>query len=480
MTAKQAQTTDRAARLRKWLRQADPTRLGLLGVLSLPSYVVDSLAFLEIFALFFIFFLWMLVEPIVDAVLGRRTEESTAPTDWLEVGDWREMAVFYGTLPLLFANPLLLLQDLFQMAGSAVAAIRHRGSLPARGDERAVEYRLPVDGEWTVVNGSLDREFSHSWFPVNQRYAYDFVVTDEEGRTRPEGTSASVEHYYCHDEPVVAPADGVVVDVFESDLEPGRGGGFSHPLKRDIRGNYVTIQHAPDEYSCLAHLVPGSVAVEPGDSVDRGQQVGRCGHTGNSSEPHLHFQVQDSPVFETAASLPVEFAGATTESPWLDEPETAESTAESQAAATATDGGTTAITAGQRVEQVESLPGDGHKYETVNRRAVATLERTAFGLTVGVLLAVIGGFVLGQSALSAALAGVAGLGLAGWAAGRWLVTTRPGGAGIGVGVGLAAALWWVGPGVSALGLIAGAIVCYGVVAEVDRLLARRGFGQRTN
>lgn len=480
MTAKQTQTTDRAARLRAWLRRADPTRLGLLGVLSLPSYFVDSLAFLEVFSLFFIFFLWILVGPIVDVVLRRGAKESTAPTDWLEVGDWREMLTFYATLPLLFANPLLMLQDVFQMAGSAVAALRHRGSLPARGDERAVEYRLPVDGEWTVVNGSLDREFSHSWFPVNQRYAYDFVKTDEAGRSRPEGTSATVENYYCHDEPVLAPADGVVVDVFESDLEPGRCGGFSHPLKRDIRGNFVTIQHAPEEFSCLAHLVPGSVDVEPGDNVKMGEQVGRCGHTGNSSEPHLHFQVQDSPNFEMAASLPVEFAGASTESPWLNEPtESPETTDESSAGVPTTDGGATAITAGQRVEQREPIPSDSHEYETSGRRLAATLERTALGLAVGVVLAVVGGFVLGQPALSALLAGLAGVSFGGWAVGRLVVTPRTGGAGIGLGLGIAATLWWVGPGLSTLGLLAVAAVCYGVVAEIDRLVVRRGFAQRS-
>ena len=172
----------------------------------------------------------------------------------------------------------------------------------------------------------------------------------------------------------------------------------SYPLKRDIRDNYVTIQHAPEEFLCLAYLVPGSITVGPGDSVGRGQEVGRCGHTGNSSEPHLHFQVQDSPAFETAASLPVEFAGASTESPWLDEPESAESTNEPQPEATATDGGVMAITAGQRVEQCESLPADSHEYEASGRRAVATLERTPLGLAVGVVLAV-GGFVLGQPTL---------------------------------------------------------------------------------
>lgn len=475
--------TGRRTQLRRWLRTVDPARLWLVGLLALPGYVVDALEFLQIFSLFFLFLFWAILEPLVDAALAD-DEKTTEPTDWIEMGDWRELAVFYGTLPLTFVNPVMLIQDGFQFLGSAVATVRHRGSLPARGDERAVEYRLPVDGEWTVVNGSLEREFSHSWFPINQRYAYDFVVTDEDGRTRPEGTGPAVENYYCHDEPVLAPADGVVVDIFETDLEPGRGGGFAHPLKRDIRGNYVTIQHAPGEFSCLAHLVPGSVTVEPGEAVDRGQQVGRCGHTGNSSEPHLHFQIQDGPTFEMSAGLPVEFAGAETDSPWLDEADTPQTPArQSPESAAMTDGGQTAatdektaITAGQRVRQGKAVEAGGtERLQTAGRQILGTLERTALGFAVGILLAVLGGFVLGQPALSAGIAGCALAGAGSWAVLGRRRTPRPGSLGFPVGLAGGAALWWIGSPVSAVVLILTAGLGYAVAAELDRLRCRRGF-----
>jgi len=181
------------------------------------------------------------------------------------MGSWREYAAWFLTMPLAFLNPLVLAQDLSQWLGTAVAFVRHRGTFPAvESYDQQVSYRLPFDGTWTVVNGSYDHDYSHSWFPVTQRYAYDFVITDADGRTSPAGSGSAVDSYYCYDEPILAPADGVVVDVFDTDVESPRGGGLSHPLKRDIRGSYVVIQHAPDEYSCLAHLVPGSVAVSPG------------------------------------------------------------------------------------------------------------------------------------------------------------------------------------------------------------------------
>ncbi|MEQ9398663.1 MAG: peptidoglycan DD-metalloendopeptidase family protein [Longimicrobiales bacterium] len=56
---------------------------------------------------------------------------------------------------------------------------------------------------------------------------------------------------------------------------------------------------------------PGTVAVRPGVRVSAGTLLGRCGHTGHSSEPHLHFHVQDRRDFFTGSGLPVRFADLT-------------------------------------------------------------------------------------------------------------------------------------------------------------------------
>lgn len=244
-----------------------------------------------------------------DPADGESSEESLDPTRWIDLGSWRLYVTFAAMVPITVLNPLLSTQDVLQSTSGWFAKRRYDGALPdaASYDQRA-DYRLPVDGTWTVLNGSPVQEHSHSWSLVNQRYAYDLVITDEDGRTRPAGTAATVENYYCYDEPVLAPADGVVVDAYDGAPESARAGGFCHPIKGDIRGCFVVLQHAPDEFCSLVHLRPGSVRVEPGDEVAAGDEVGRCGHTGNSSEPHLHVQVQDNPTFELAASLPVQFS----------------------------------------------------------------------------------------------------------------------------------------------------------------------------
>lgn len=50
----------------------------------------------------------------------------------------------------------------------------------------------------------------------------------------------------------------------------------------------------------LAHFQLGSIVVKAGESVKRGQLLGKCGNSGNSSEPHLHYHLQNSPIFQDA------------------------------------------------------------------------------------------------------------------------------------------------------------------------------------
>ena len=110
-------------------------------------------------------------------------------------------------------------------------------------------------------------------------------------------------------EPILAAADGEVVAARDAHRDhPAPGSGAIDWRARDIRGNFVVIRHAAREYSVLAHLLRGSVSVRPGDRVCRGQVIGRCGNSGHSTEPHLHFHVQDHPNFYLAVGRPVHFA----------------------------------------------------------------------------------------------------------------------------------------------------------------------------
>ena len=67
------------------------------------------------------------------------------------------------------------------------------------------------------------------------------------------------------------------------------------------------IDHGHGEYSLLAHLRKGSVTVKTGGRVTQGQIIGRCGNSGNTSEPHLHYHPQNSGKFGNSEGLPAQF-----------------------------------------------------------------------------------------------------------------------------------------------------------------------------
>ena len=168
-------------------------------------------------------------------------------------------------------------------------------------------YRLPFDGEWLVFNGGRTPMTSHSWDVLGQRFALDFVQADSEFR-RHRGRGTRLDDYYCYDRPILAAADGTVVAVENRiSAAPFVGLGFCDFLARNFVGNHVMIQHADGEYGLYAHLVKGGVSVRPGEVVKQGQMIGRCGHTGHSSEPHLHFHLQDSADLFGGMGLPVDF-----------------------------------------------------------------------------------------------------------------------------------------------------------------------------
>lgn len=284
-------------------RLPSPTSLATLGFLGVPGIVIPQLEPLEPFLLCFLFGFWPILSGFLPSI---GTPDRPAPTAWIRKAEVGRVPILASTL-LVQVNPFVQVKGLLQLAGQAPIYLRYRGDLPGPGDGEATgSYRLPFEGEWTVVQGSPDRRESHSWGILTQRYAYDFVVTDEDGRSY-EREGEAPEDFYAWERPILAPADGVVVEASDGHRDHHRVGGWLDPIQRDPRGNWVTIDHGNGEYSTLAHLREGSVAVSEGDEVTRGERVGRCGHSGNSTEPHLHFHLTDRPSFYRGMGLPLQF-----------------------------------------------------------------------------------------------------------------------------------------------------------------------------
>ena len=157
---------------------------------------------------------------------------------------------------------------------------------------------LPFEGAWGVVQG-MDSDGTHTSYAA---YALDFVpaeapITEAAFRRR-----RKLVGHACYGRPILAPADGRVVWARDGarELPP------FHDSRRHEAGNFVIIEHAPDELSELRHLKKGSLAVKVGDLVHRGQVIGRCGNSGNAVTPHLHFAFLGS--FDPIATRPMRFS----------------------------------------------------------------------------------------------------------------------------------------------------------------------------
>ena len=72
----------------------------------------------------------------------------------------------------------------------------------------------------------------------------------------------------------------------------------------EFPGNHVIVKIGEGEYAFYAHMQPGSVRVKPGQQVRTGEVLGLLGNSGNSTNPHLHFSIQNGPHPLASSSLP--------------------------------------------------------------------------------------------------------------------------------------------------------------------------------
>ena len=149
--------------------------------------------------------------------------------------------------------------------------------------------KLPFKGEWSVTWGGDTKEQNYHVESVAQKNAFDFLIYDEKGLTH-KGTGEANEDYYAFGKELYSPCDGEVVLVVDGikDNIPG----VLNPIY--IPGNTVIIKTANGEFVFFAHFKQHSIVVKQGQKVTTGALLGLCGNSGNSSEPHLHFHLQNT------------------------------------------------------------------------------------------------------------------------------------------------------------------------------------------
>lgn len=190
--------------------------------------------------------------------------------------------------------------------------------------------RLQNTGRRLRRNSPANRIPSHGTALFGLSYAIDFVPVDETGRSaafttssvfRPEPPTAFVGF----GRPITAPIAGTVMGIHDTSPDHAAYRGFPSvgyaltQRKRlregltSVLGNHVLIE--ADTHTgvaivvVLCHLQQASVTVQHGQQVRIGETLGRCGNSGNSTEPHLHLHTLDGPDLERSAAVPITFNG---------------------------------------------------------------------------------------------------------------------------------------------------------------------------
>ena len=187
-----------------------------------------------------------------------------------------------------------------------IAMFQFRPDPPPTGN-RYTDYtdktklRLPFNDDWLVYQGGRTVYQNPNAYRDAERYAMTFTVL-KDGRPF-SGDGTKNEQFYCYGQPVLAPADGTVVQVTNTyaDNLPGR------PEEVLPSGNRVLIAHGNQEFSLLTHLKQNSIKVKQGAKVKQGDVVGECGNSGSSAAPHLEYRLQDSKGLPLPQTRPAQF-----------------------------------------------------------------------------------------------------------------------------------------------------------------------------
>lgn len=195
---------------------------------------------------------------------------------------------------------------------------------------------LPFRGRWRARNSPARRVPSHGTHLFGTTYAIDLIAVDHRGRSAPWTWRAAFateapESFVGFGAPVLAPVDGVVVAAHDG--EPDHGArrsqlalvpyvlGQARRVRRGvaaIAGNHVAIAMDGGRHVVLiVHLQRGSVMAAVDETVRAGDQIGACGNSGNSTQPHVHVQVTTSTDWARTTAVPLAFRRPSGDGHWV-------------------------------------------------------------------------------------------------------------------------------------------------------------------
>ncbi len=194
--------------------------------------------------------------------------------------------MFLYALKLREQRPRKLVETPVQLGKPEKNLYLYSGNMKRFPAAYPVAASLPFFGEWTINQGHSG-EYTHkgAW-----RHAWDFIINDRNGKQF-KAAGDFVEDYYCFGKAVLSPFDGIVIEAINHIPD----NKIADVNTKNNWGNTVIIKHNDYLYAKLSHLKYHSLEVKVGDLVKKGQLLAKCGNSGRSPYPHLHFQFQVTP-----------------------------------------------------------------------------------------------------------------------------------------------------------------------------------------
>jgi len=160
---------------------------------------------------------------------------------------------------------------------------------------------LPFNGEWFVYWGGVTETQNYHVNEVTQQYAYD-ILKVKDGASH-DGDPMNNESYFAFGEEIIAPCAARVITVIDG--VPDNMPGETNP--QEFTGNTIVLQTDRDEFVLMAHLMKGSIIVEEGQDISKGEILAKCGNSGNSTEAHLHLSLQNAADMEDSIGAKLYF-----------------------------------------------------------------------------------------------------------------------------------------------------------------------------
>lgn len=171
-------------------------------------------------------------------------------------------------------------------------------------ERNITKLKLPFEGKWIVTWGGDTKELNYHVSNPAQKNAFDILIKDEDGNTHRSAGNYN-EDYYAFGKKIIAPCDGEVVLVVNG-VKDNLPGDMN---KMYLPGNSIIIKTEEREFLVFCHFKQNSIEVKQGQKVKQGQLLGLCGNSGNSSEPHLHFHIQNIEDMNSATGIKCFFDG---------------------------------------------------------------------------------------------------------------------------------------------------------------------------